>query len=294
MRQPTFSAATRPRKFGFQGAGRFGFQTKTTPFASRAFSPDCEPQRAFRGQPPQAALRPRSRSARRPCGLLYGRGVKGSIRLAPDQTDRRSRLPRVFSGLRPEARHTPRRPCGLPHGLGATGRMLFWVPDQNNALRFSGFQPEARLRATLGQDAPHGRGVSDPSPCAPPRQAGRPGPIGHRVVGFCGTAWGERTGPVWTKNRLRRALTCVSLPPSQRRAPFRGFHKGDTPLCVLFTLLFAQAKNKPSARTGPGIPVPLAAHLSKKVRCCTAAQKEPQRGGGLPASQCRLRHTSYQ
>ncbi|EOS55152.1 hypothetical protein C814_03307, partial [Anaerotruncus sp. G3(2012)] len=28
--------------------------------------------------------------------------------------------------------------------------MLFWNPDQNNALRFSGFQPEARLRATLG------------------------------------------------------------------------------------------------------------------------------------------------
>ena len=90
MRQPTFSAATRPRKFGFQGAGRFGFQTKTTPFASRAFSPDCEPQRAFRGQPPQAALRPRSRL----CATLgqdapHGRGGKGSIRLAPDQTDRR-------------------------------------------------------------------------------------------------------------------------------------------------------------------------------------------------------------
>ena len=64
---------------------------------------------------------------------------------------------------------------------------------------------------------------------------------------------GRVRGPVWTKNRLGRALTCVSFPPSQRRASFRGFHKGDTPLCVLFTLLFAQAKNKPSARTGPGI-----------------------------------------
>ena len=99
-----------------------------------------------------------------------------------------------FSDLRSEARLRPRRPLSLPYGLGATGRMLFWVPDQNNALRFSGFQPEARLRATLGQDAPHGRGVSDPSPCAPPRQAGKPGPIGHRVVGFCGTAWGEWEG----------------------------------------------------------------------------------------------------
>ena len=69
----------------------------------------------------------------------------------------------------------------------APGRMLFWVPDQNNALRFSGFQPEARLRATLGQDAPHGRGVSDPSPCAPPRQALCASPVGHCVVGFCGS-----------------------------------------------------------------------------------------------------------
>ena len=131
--------------------------------------------------------------------------------------------------------------------------MLFWNPDQNNAHRFSGFQPEARLRATLGQDAPHGLGVSDPSPCAPPRQALCASLFGHCVVGFCGTARVERAWSIWAKNRSGRALTCVSFPPSQRRAPFRGFHKGDTPLCVLFTLLFAQAKNKPSARTGPGI-----------------------------------------
>ncbi|EOS55127.1 hypothetical protein C814_03329, partial [Anaerotruncus sp. G3(2012)] len=42
------------------------------------------------------------------CAFLKGArrfGFQGSIRLAPDQTDRRSRLPRVFSGLRPEARH---------------------------------------------------------------------------------------------------------------------------------------------------------------------------------------------
>ena len=142
-----------------------------------------------------------------------GGGLHGSIRLAPDQTDRRSRLPRVFSGLRPEARHTPRRPCGLPHGLG----------------------------------------VGDPSPCAPPRQAGWLGPVGHCVMGFCGTARVEWAWSIWAKNRSGRAVTCVSFPPSQRRAPFRGFHKGASPLCVLFTLLFAQAKNKPSARTGPGI-----------------------------------------
>ena len=197
-----------------------------------------------------------------------------------------------FSGFQPEARLRATLGQDAPYGLGVTGRMLFWVPDQNNALRFSGFQPEARLRATLGQDAPHGLGVSDPSPCAPPRQAGRPGPIGHSVVGsrqrkfgfptklpgrkrptsgdfsdlrsearlrprrplslpyglggsapspyapprqalcaspfehsvegFCGAARVEWAGPVWAKNRSGRAVTCVSLPPSQRRAPFPG------------------------------------------------------------------------
>ena len=218
--------------------------------SSRAFSPDCEPQRAFRGQPPQAALRPRSR-------------------------------------------HPPRRPCGLPCGRGATGRMLFWVPDQNNALRFSGFQPEARLRATLGQDAPHGLGVSDPSPCAPPRQAGRLGPVGHSVVGFCGTARVEWAGPVWAKNRSGRAVTCVSLPPSQRRAPFRGFHKGDTPLCALLVPFRASEKGPAARGRTPRIPVPLAAHFSKKVRCCTAAQKESPRGGGLPASPAAGRRHPY-
>ena len=89
-------------------------------------------------------------------------GFQGSIRLAPDQTDRRSRLPRVFSGLRPEARHTPRRPCGLPHGLG----------------------------------------VSDPSPCAPPRQALCTDPFEHSVEGFCGAARVEWAGPVWTKKQV--------------------------------------------------------------------------------------------
>ena len=127
--------------------------------------------------------------------------------------------------------------------------MLFWNPDQNNAHRFSGFQPEARLRATLGQDAPHGRGVSDPSPCAPPRQAGKPGPIGHRVVGFCGTARVEWAWSVWTKNRSGRAVTCVSLPPSQRRAPFRGIHKGVPPyVCFLPCFLHKQKTSRPPGR----------------------------------------------
>ena len=166
-----------------KGARRFGFQTKTTPFASRA------------------------------CGQRkFGFPTKLPGRKRPSSGD--------FSDLRSEAR-SARCPLSLPHG----------------------------------------RGVSDPSPCAPPRQALCTDPFEHSVEGFCGAARGERAGPVWAKNRPGRAVTCVSFPPSQRRAPFRGIHKGASPLCVLFTLLFAQAKNKPSARTGPGISVPLAAHL---------------------------------
>ncbi len=144
---------------------------------------------------------------------------------------------------------------------------------------FSDLRSEARLRPRRPLSLPYGLGGSAPSPYAPPRQAGKPGPIGHRVVGFCGTARVERAGPAWTKNRSRRAVTCVSLPPSQRRAPFRGIHKGASPLCVLFILLFAQAKNKPSARTGPGILCRLR-HTSQKgkvLRSCT--KRTPARGG---------------
>ena len=57
-------------------------------------------------------------------------------------------------------------------------RLLELLAQDADVIRSSDTE-QARLRATLGQDAPHGRGVSDPSPCAPPRQAGKPGPIGH-------------------------------------------------------------------------------------------------------------------
>ena len=65
---------------------------------------------------------------------------------------------------------------------------------------FSDLRSEARLRPRRPLSLPHGLGVSDPSPCAPPRQAGKPGPIGHRVVGFCGSI---RLAPDQTDRRLR-------------------------------------------------------------------------------------------
>ena len=165
------------------------------------------------GSAPSPYAPPRQAGRPSPVGHCV-EGFCGSIRLAPAQTDRRSRLPRVFSGLRPEARHTPRRPCGLPHG----------------------------------------RGVSDPSPCAPPRQALCTDPFEHSVEGFCGAARVEWAGPVWAKNRSRRAVTCVSLPPSQRRAPFRGFHKGDTPLCALLVPFRASEKGPAARGRTPRIP----------------------------------------
>ena len=67
-----------------------------------------------------------------------------------------------FSGFQPEARLRATLGQDAPHGLGVTGRMLFWVPDQNNALRFSGFRPEARLMPRQPLGAPHKRGGSAP------------------------------------------------------------------------------------------------------------------------------------
>ena len=94
----------------------------------------------------------------------------------------------------------------------------------------------------------------NPSAGRIPRQAGRPSPVGHCVVGFCGTARGEWAWSVWAKNRSGRAVTCVSFPPSQRRAPFRGFHKGDTPLCALLVPFRASEKGPAGRGRIPRIP----------------------------------------
>ena len=91
-----------------------------------------------------------------------------------------------------------------------------------------------------------------PLPVCPSPASWQARPDRAQCSGVLRHSLGRVRGPVWAKNRSGRAVTCVSFPPSQRRAPFRGIHKGASPLCVLFTLLFAQAKNKPSARTGPG------------------------------------------
>ena len=125
-----------------KGARRFGFQTKTTPFASRA------------------------------CGQRkFGFPTKLPGRKRPSSGD--------FSDLRSEAR-SARCPLSLPHG----------------------------------------RGVSDPSPCAPPRQAGWLGPVGHSVVGFCGSI---RLAPDQTDRRLRLPQRCAAFWVPDQNAPTRGF-----------------------------------------------------------------------
>ncbi len=185
-------------------------------------------------------------------------------------------------------------------------------PAVRTASRSERFEANRRRRllgrdrayaATLGQDAPHGH-----SPCAPPRQAGKPGPIGHCVVGFCGTARVERAWSIWAKNRSGRAVTCVSFPPSQRRAPFRGIHKGVPPyVCFLPCFLHKQKTSRPPGRDrascaaygtllkkgkvlrsctkrattpdGTGHPVPLAAHLLKRQGAAQLHKK-----GNVPRS----------
>ena len=81
-------------------------------------------------------------------------------------------------------------------------------------------------------------------------------------------------------------------PEHERLSGGAGFFKGRRPLNALLVPFRASEKGPAARGRIPRIPVPPAAHLSKKVRCCTAAQKDPPRGGGSPASRCRLRHTS--
>ena len=105
----------------------------------------------------------------------------------------------------------------------------------------------------------------NPSAGRIPRQAGRPGPIGHCVVGFCGTARVEWAGPVWAKNRSGRALTCASFPPSQRRAPFRGIHKGGGAHVVLES----RPKQRPSLL---GLSARSALARDARARCASRAR----------------------
>ena len=178
--------------------------------------------------------------------------------------------------------------------------MLFWVPDQNNALRFSGFQPEARLRATLGQDAPYGRGGSAPSPYAPPRQAGKSYPIGHRREGVLIPARVEWAGPVWPKKQVGAGsdMSVVSTLLEVGRIPGEFIRGVEPPLMCAFYLAFCTSKKQAVRPDGTGHSVPRAAHLSKKVRCCTAAQKEPPPGrdrafgaaSGTPLKKSKVLH----
>jgi len=127
------------RRFGFQGNGsldsRPNFRGASTLLrgTSRTCGLDCEPQRAFRGQPPQAALRPRSRIRRDdPAGCLTGEGSLGACCFG-FQTKTTPFASRAFSPKRAYARRSgrmrltgegavppPRMP--LPGKLGSPAR----------------------------------------------------------------------------------------------------------------------------------------------------------------------------
>ncbi len=71
-----------------------------------------------------------------------------------------------------------------------------------------------------------------------------------------------------------------------------GYVRGN-PLMCAFYLAFCTSKKQAVRPDGTGHPVPPAAHLSKKVRCCTAAQKEPPPvRGRTPRIPCRRKAAS--
>ena len=82
-------------------------------------------------------------------------------------------------------------------------------------------------------------------------------------------------------------------PEHERLSGGAGFFKGRRPLNALLVPFRASEKGPAARGRTPRIPVPLAAHFSKKVRCCTAAQKESPRGGGFPASPAAGRRHPY-
>ena len=74
----------------------------------------------------------------------------------------------------------------------------------------------------------------------------------------------------------------MSFPPSQRRAPFRGIHKGVPPyVCFLPCFLHKQKTSRPPGRDRASCAA--RGTLIKKARCCAAGQKKP------PARTCVLR-----
>ena len=68
-------------------------------------------------------------------------------------------------------------------------------------------------------------------------------------------------------------------PEHERLSGGAGFFKGRRPLNALLVPFRASEKGPAARGRIPRIPVPLAAHLSKKVRCCTAAHPPPLSGG---------------
>ena len=76
---------------------------------------------------------------------------------------------------------------------------------------------------------------------------------------------GRVRGPVWAKNRSGRALTCASFPPSQRRAPFRGIHKGGGAHVVLES----RPKQRPSLL---GLSARSALTRDARARCASRAR----------------------
>ena len=90
----------------------------------------------------------------------------------------------------------------------------------------------------------------------------------------------EWAGPVWPKKQVGAGsdMSVVSTLLEVGRIPGEFIRGVEPPLMCAFYLAFCTSKKQAVRPDGTGHSVPRAAHLSKKVRCCTAAQKEPPPG----------------
>ena len=158
--------------------------------------------------------------------------------------------------LGPSARSAPARDARAGCASRARGHRAHVVLESRPKQRPSLLGLSARsalARDARARCASRARGQR-PLPVCPSPASWQARPDRAQCSGVLRRGLGRVRGPVWAKNRSGRALTCVSLPPSQRRAPFRGFHKGDTPLCALLVPFRASEKGPAARGRIPRIP----------------------------------------
>ena len=153
-------------------------------------------------------------------------------------------------------------------------------------MREKGRKAHLRGQCPLKNPTPPGRALmlkADLHPISPPdvrMPFQKSESIEHRREGVLLPARVEWAGPVWPKKQVGAGsdMSVVSTLLEVGRIPGEFIRGVEPPLMCAFYLAFCTSKKQAVRPDGTGHSVPRAAHLSKKVRCCTAAQKEPPPG----------------